>query len=445
MAVSGSGDGRARRRREGTEARRAEAIWRSDGRRRDWNAVRGPIGALLLSLHRIGWSMDDPLRMRDDWGEEIVLTKVAPALLADMLREATFRSVERYIGGQMASKHDEEFIDRRACLEQVRSQLKSDRKISPAGRAAYLSVACNAIMTYSRAEAGGYLVENRCPLCGLRGDDIRHRVWECQHPEVVAAREAVAPVWLREEIRRRPRSQTRWCTGFILHPGDVWPRPAAEATPVTRYDGEEPRPVAADGIPILGNKLYVDGSATTHVVAELRRAATAVVTVDCHGKALWRILMPVPSPMPQTSQSAEFVALPLVRAYLTNASSGAWDVASDCLNVVKSCNGDAARAIVGTKKYAGVLKPIVSDTEWRRRVGVRKVPAHVCPATLPPGPARLDAIGTRTRWRRRQWRCTPPRRPCSSSSSPQTSGGPGWSFEPSRRSSPYFHRCPRRG
>ncbi len=365
--------------------------------------------------------MEDPLSFYDDWGEEIVLTKVAPALLADLLRDATFRAMEHYVGRQMGEK-DEEYAGRRVCIDQVRSQLRSDRKISPAGRAAYLSVACNAVMTYSRAEAGGYLVENRCPLCGMRGDDLRHRIWECQHPEVVAARAAAAPAWLREEVGRRPRTQTRWCNGFIPHPGDVWPRPAAEATPVAKFDGDGERPMGDDGIPILGNKIYVDGSCTSHVVSEIKRAATSIVSVDCHGGTVWRVLMPVPAPMPQTSQSAEFVALPLVKAYLTTSSDDKWDVASDCLNVVRACNEAALRAIDGARKYAGVMKPIMSE-----RIGGGGFTYVKYPPTLTQRPCHTDprgwmplATNTRMQWPRRQSLCILAPRPCNNSNSPLT-------------------------
>jgi hypothetical protein len=58
---------------------------------------------------------------------------------------------------------------------------------------------------------------------------VHHRVWVCGHPAVVAARNAVAPRWLVEEaVRAGPRS---WLfnRGVVPHPGDVWPRPPAEA------------------------------------------------------------------------------------------------------------------------------------------------------------------------------------------------------------------------
>eukprot|EP00959_Pyramimonas_sp_CCMP1952_P417773 8752677-Pyramimonas_sp.AAC.1 len=41
--------------------------------------------------------------------------------------------------------------------------------------------------TRARARASGYSSDGRCPLCG-QPDSVRHRAWQCQHPEVVAVR-----------------------------------------------------------------------------------------------------------------------------------------------------------------------------------------------------------------------------------------------------------------
>ncbi len=372
-------------------ARRAEAMWDSDGRRRNWREVRGPVAAMLLTLHRIGWSMESPFTMKDDWGEDIVLTKVAPSMLAQMLREATVRTLERY-AGRRAALHDEEFRGRRVCIDHIRSQLASDKSLTHEGRAAFLSVMCNAIMTFNRAAQGGYLVEDICPKCGRRGDTVRHRVWECEHPDVAAARNAVAPSWLREEMSRRPASQSRWVTGIIPHPGDIWPRPAEDAQPVADFVGGGSPRHSDEGIPRIGGKIYVDGSCTQNVIPELRRAATSLIACADDGDPQWIIRMAVPTPMPQTSQSAEFVALPLAHAYLKAAACD-FDLASDCANVVRACLDKGTKALQGAKRYAGLLKPIVSDPEWRRRVAVRKVAAHVTHDALPDGPEKDDAKG----------------------------------------------------
>ncbi len=335
--------------------------------------------------------MKSPFVLVDDWGEEVALTKVTPSLLATMLREATFRSLERYVGRQKAQE-DVSFSGRRACTEHIRRQLASDKKLTPQGRGAYLSVLCGAVMTYHKAAQGGYLVEDRCPLCGQRGDTLRHRIWECCHPEVAAARRAAAPAWLIDEVARRPRNQVLWTSGLMPHPGDVLPRPADAPTLDVDYYGDGEPPMRSDGRPKIEGAVYVDGSCTSHVITELKRASTAMVAMGEDGSARWRVRMPVPTPMPQTSQAAEYAALPLVQAYAANTND-AFNVASDCRNVVNSCNENPMRAVAATRTYGGIMKPILADTSWRANVTVRKVPAHVCPEGLPPGQSRTDAVG----------------------------------------------------
>ncbi len=371
--------------------RKEDKMWMTDGRRREWQEVRGPIGAAILSLHRIGWQMHSPFILTDDRGEELPLTKVSPAMLSTLLYDAVLRSLERCVGAKLA-EGDEEYSGRRICIDHVRRQLASDRGITHEGRAAFISVLCGAVMTFSRAVSLGYLVDDICPKCGCRGDTVRHRVWECQHADVVAARNRAAPRWLREEVARRPVSQTRWTNGLVPHPGDVWPRPAQEAAPQAIYDGPGDPPIdEGSGLPSLVGRVYVDGSCSQHVVSELKRAATAIVIRDAEVGTLWRIRMPVPTPMPQTSQSAEHVALPMLQAYLRGTSS-AWDVASDCASVVRACGEPVHRAIGSTRVYGGLLKTVLCDVEWSRRVTVRKVAAHVNADALE-GEAKEDALG----------------------------------------------------
>ncbi len=353
--------------------------------------MRGPIGAAILTLHRIGWKMTSPFTLEDDWGEEVALTKVTPALLATMLRDATFRTLEKYVGKKTAET-DDAFVGRRACTEHLRRQLASDRKLTAAGKAAFMSVLCNAVMTYSKAVQGGYLVQDRCPLCGKFGDTLHHRIWECEHPQVVAARRTAAPPWIMQEIARRPRNQALWVSGLIPHPGDDWPRPASEAIPTVEFQGPGEPPMHEDGRPRILGDIYVDGSCTSHVISELRRAATSLVVLGESQEEKWRVRMAVPTPMPQTPQAAEFVAVPLVHAYAKGVDER-FNVASDCLNVVRSCNEEAAKAMGHTRAYGGIMKPALADPDWRKRITVRKVPAHVAPETLPEGQEKRDAIG----------------------------------------------------
>ncbi len=366
-----------------------------NGTRRNWSAVRGPIGAMWLSLHRLGWTMKGPFTIINHDKEDLALTTTSPAMLAQLLRQAVVRALQLQVGEKLAMT-DEAFRGRRVAVEHVAAQLKCDRRLCAKDRAAYMSVACGAVMTHSRAVAEGYLISDYCPLCGLPGDTIGHRIWRCRHHAVVQAREAAAPSWFLREADRAAdvERSTFWSTGFIPHPVDTWPAPAATADMIYEWveaDGMTDGDRSGTGDPLLSGSLYVDGSCSTHVFPELRRAATSVVQWAHDRQGGWRMQLPVPSPLPQSPQAAEYSAMVLVRRYAHPARSSS--VASDCSNVVRDLNLPPRAALDGRKMYAGMMREVVTDDDWAKRTLVRKVPAHVNPTSLPPGQARADAIG----------------------------------------------------
>jgi hypothetical protein len=182
-------------------------------------------------------------------------------------------------------------------------------------------------MTYSRAAKAGYIVQDCCPLCGQRGDTLRHRIWFCPHPDAVAARDAVAPAWLQAEARRSPDTDTFWTNGFLPHPGDTWPGPTSAPQAMVQFGGDDDdeRPAHHEGTheaPRLCGRLSGDGSCTAHVFPELRRAAMAIVQRRADGSRGWTIQCTVPPPVPQTpprprsfacspSRSASLTLLPM--------------------------------------------------------------------------------------------------------------------------------------
>ncbi len=150
-----------------------------DGRRRIWANTRGPITSLHLTLHRIDWKMTSPFKVHDDFGDEIVLTKTSPQLLSQMLKAAVMRKLQREVGeaaggGWGGGGADGNFVGRRVATEHISSQLKSDRRLCAMDKASYMAVVCNAVMTHDKAVRAGYLVPNRCPLCGMGPDTIFH-------------------------------------------------------------------------------------------------------------------------------------------------------------------------------------------------------------------------------------------------------------------------------
>ncbi len=360
--------------------------------RRKWTATRGPISTLMLTLHRVRWSMPTPFVMRDHNGEDIPLTKVSPAMLAQLLKNAVVAEVECREGARIAAR-DPNFIGRRVGVDHVISQLQGDKKLTAADKAAYKSVVCGALMTFSRAYAEGYLVEDRCPLCGQLGDTVRHRIWKCCHPDAVRARNATAPQWLQQEQERREACDSFWITGWLPHPADTWPAPAASPDAQIIYgeaaDGEEPSDdEVRNGI---CGTIYGDGSCTTHVYPELRRAATSIVQRQPGGNVVKRILCPVATPLPQTPQSAEYMVVALVQQLAQKGRHV--DLAVDCLNVVRDSNLPFRTAVSAKRVHAGIMRSARLDDNWNRHITVRKVKAHANPEQAANERDRQDAIG----------------------------------------------------
>ncbi len=339
--------------------------------------------------------MSGPFTLVDHAGDEVNLTTSTPAMVALLLQRAVTRALQLKVGADIAVT-DSNFAGRRAAAEHVKAQLRSDRKLTAKDRAGYMAVACGAIMTYSKAAAAGYLVDDACPLCGRRGDTMVHRIWQCQHPTAVEARNAAVPRWLQDEFARAADTATNqfWTTAFIPHPADEWPAPIADTEMQYEWAGEGGPGVHdrdGDGRPLLHGSLYVDGSCTTSPFHELRRAATTVVQWAPEQPGGWRLQLPLPRYIVQSSQAAEYCAIPLIKQFTHPAR--AINVASDSANVVRDMTSPPKMVLTGKRMYAGLLKTALTDPEWRRRTTVRKVPAHINPTSLPSGAARDDAVG----------------------------------------------------
>ncbi len=360
-----------------------------------WDKATGPITAMWLSLRRVGWDMASPFVIINADGDEVPLTKVSPGMLAHMLRAAVHRQHQSLLGAKLAVA-DPAFAARRAATEHIEARMRTDKTLTAHDKAAYRAVACDAVMTFSKAKRLGYDVTDQCPLCGHVGDTQFHRIWKCCHPDAVRARKEAAPSWLLKEVDRLidADKQLFWTTAFFPHPADVWPRPSAEANAAVEWsgaDGPGDDDRDCDGRPRVQGQLYIDGSCSTGVFPELRRASSSIIQWAADKPEGWRMALPVPRPLPQTPQAAEYVALAVVKQFAKQHAQA--DVASDCANVVADANAGGGRALAHKKVYAGIMKEILSDPSWNRMVTVRKVPAHLNPSTLPEGRGRDDAIG----------------------------------------------------
>ncbi len=342
-----------------------------------WRNVRGPIGAAALSLRRIGWEFATPFTLIDDRGIELTLTHSTPQLLKDQLVDGVRRSLERQMAHKWSSRC-QAYAGRRICTDLAAASIKKRASTSPLGAGAFRAAICGAVMTRSRAVAGGYDVPDVCPLCGCRGDTLRHRMYECS--KTAEAAEAVAPNWFLAEARRADPTDPFWETGVFPHPADLAPLPSAGITVAWDSGPDEMQGVIGESPSSCGGKdvgfggyIYMDGSALPHVIKDLSRAGSAVLMTDGSGNVLRRGLVAVPNHLPQTSQVSEGLALAVTVRALTRRAL----VSGDCKAVVDAANAPCAKMLAARRKHGGLLMDVLRDPERRRLAGdTRWVKAH---------------------------------------------------------------------
>ena len=79
------------------------------------------------------------------------------------------------------------------------------------------------IWTNHDLEKAGYIVDGLCCLCKAAPDTLRHRLWQCQHPDAVEARKAIPTSVVKEALDEdSPGSTCAWDKSVA----NVWPEAA---------------------------------------------------------------------------------------------------------------------------------------------------------------------------------------------------------------------------
>eukprot|EP00969_Alexandrium_andersonii_P360630 15455809-Alexandrium_andersonii.AAC.1 len=63
-----------------------------------WGSIRGPVGAFMASLARIGWSCHDPLKLTDEHGVTRNVLSLSPKLWSLLRKDAYFRRLQLEAG-----------------------------------------------------------------------------------------------------------------------------------------------------------------------------------------------------------------------------------------------------------------------------------------------------------------------------------------------------------
>ena len=163
-----------------------------------WRQVRGPMGALLLSLERLSWRATGPFAWKDDLGYSVQLTSMSPALIKMKVRGAHYRWLERGLARKLEMEDEDGVPVERCSLDHVRWLLRTN-KLNPWQKGCLASLATGAYWTNSRLHQAGYDCAPECPFgCGAP-DSVQHRLCCC--PGTSATRAQLASKRLQTVIK----------------------------------------------------------------------------------------------------------------------------------------------------------------------------------------------------------------------------------------------------
>ena len=352
-----------------------------------WRHVKGPLGAAHLSLKRLGWCWVDAFRIMTDEGILLSFIEHSPKAIRDALRHAVRRGLERDLLKHLCKRGEWVGLDggplkSRICVGSVLKTVRSRKHpLEPLQRGCLLSVAAGALWTRTRLRDAGYHVCPMCPKCGKAEDTEHHRWWMCSHPDAQQVRDRHATPALQHRARRAGAHSLVYSRALVEHPVSFCAPPASkplEQMRVRSPSGSWAPHEVQSGVPadLQGNEvsIFVDGSCTTHDLAERRRAAWAVVWTSEVGQSLAEFSGLVPAAWPQTPQAAEYLA---GQAAALVAKPGQ-SVYSDCQNVVRHFNQPNSRAALSDRlRYSGVVRGAMGGGGWEAARRMQKVAAHV--------------------------------------------------------------------
>ena len=376
----------------------------SPGSVRKWAHCCGPMGAAVLSAKRIGWRLRGPFAAIDRNGRRLNFTQLSPALLQKLALRDWQAATEEKLGrhwrrgcwswGVDDPRQNREVAARVAHIPSggpaaasppsalvIREALAS-RKWSSQAKGALAAVATDAVWTRERLARAGYAAEATCTLCGVASDTMHHRAWVC--PCSAAVRnEHATPDQIRR-ARAAGNESPLWSAGWLPRPRDLVPPPGdMDLWQWTPGGGEEALGSLAELAGVMSRAIFTDGSCSTQLDPERRRAGWAVVEVGeelIDGKlvklrAVWGT---IPSSWPQSSQAAEFAAAVAAAELIGDPQA---KVYSDCKGVVDAFRSVATIPLMDVLRpqhlWAGALRTTLAFERAAAPLrGMEKVPAH---------------------------------------------------------------------
>jgi hypothetical protein len=335
-------------------------VWRAAAANRvtQWSQVRGPAGAMALSMKRLGWSATGPFTFVDDLLVARSFVETSPKLVQVLAAAAHRRGMEK----QAAEKLGWE-SPARVFTEHVRTYIKGDQP--PLLKGIAKALVCNAIWTNSRAHQAGYDTLPFCDICPDCIDDVSHRLWHCDRSRQFRD-EHFGTKPLPTKMQGLP-DEDPLHRGLVEQPGLGQPGPCEDAGVV--FWSKE----GLDRYQAFHGDVFLDGSCSKTFAKELNRASWAITKIDRDsGELIARLHGPVWSSLPQTSPAAEFCAM----AALAQVAGPDTHAYSDFSGVVSSFGKEPSEVLHSSSLFAGIHRSARIEAGWKNIVAIDKVKAH---------------------------------------------------------------------
>ncbi|CAK0882019.1 unnamed protein product [Prorocentrum cordatum] len=138
-----------------------------------WSRVRGPLGALWLTLHRIGWRLTSATTFESDLGTVLDLNQMAPRDVRDQVVQGVTRWLLARAESHIETHNGEQFWYRgiRRCVE------KAVR--DPSERGSLQCVWTDAMWPRQKKYEKRLIDCGKCLACGAERETNAHRLYKC--------------------------------------------------------------------------------------------------------------------------------------------------------------------------------------------------------------------------------------------------------------------------
>ena len=276
-----------------------------------------------IYLSRLGWSFAGPTKVQKCCGAIYDLTLIPPSVIKKEAFEAfsassAVKAVPRAFDPCTSRGNRADGL-----MILPLSRVYNSKGLSNLQRGRLLSTTCGATWTTGLLAKIGHQISDSCPLCGMPGDSVPHRLYRCE-----ATREhwrKLPPRWL-EEVDSQPLLYNRGLSPNIIVDGKV-----------DNYNfvliGQDSDDLDTFTFRSSEGPVFLDGSCYNSKFP-FATAGFALCQVDQAGGLTKAAYAAVPGTLPQTAALAEHAAF----AVLTMLSERSDPVKAvvDCMSTIAS-------------------------------------------------------------------------------------------------------------